>query len=116
MRKQRRVDAAAKRQYDFIILLPERETMQTEKAERITITLPPDMLATIKTKVQSGAYGSTSEVIREAMRFWEKQQEEQEARLALIRSRLAASARSGEPVPLDEAFKAIERLHRQRVK
>ena len=50
------------------------------------------------------------------MRFWEKQQEEQEARLALIRSRLAASAQSGEPVPLDEAFKAIERLHRQRVK
>jgi len=47
--------------------------MQTEKAERITITLPPNMLASIKRKVQSGAYGSTGEVIREAMRFWEKQ-------------------------------------------
>jgi len=90
--------------------------MQTEKAERITITLPPDMLATIKSKVRSGAYGSTSEVIREAMRFWEKQQEEHDARLALIRSRLTASTKSGEPVPLDDAFKAIERMHRQRMK
>jgi antitoxin ParD1/3/4 len=89
--------------------------MQTEKAERITITLPPDMLATIKSKVHSGAYGSTSEVIREAMRFWEKQQEEHDVRLSLIRSRLMASAKSGEPVPLDDAFKAIERMHRQRM-
>ena len=90
--------------------------MQTEKAERITITLPPDMLATIKAKVQSGAYGSTSEVIREAMRFWEKQQEEHEARLALIRNRLTASTQSGDPVPLDEAFEIIERMHQQRMK
>jgi len=90
--------------------------MQTEKAERVTITLPPDMLATIKSKVQSGAYGSTSEVIREAMRFWQQQQEEHEARLALIRNRLEASLQSGEPVPLEHAFKAIERIHKQRIK
>jgi len=90
--------------------------MRTEKAERITITLPPDMLATIKSRVQSGAYGSTSEVIREAMRFWEKQQEEHEARLALIRNRLNASIQSGEPVSLDDAFRAIERRHEQRMK
>ena len=90
--------------------------MQTEKAERITITLPPEMLATIKSKVQSGAYGSTSEVIREAMRFWERQQEELEARIALIRNRLKASIQSGEPVPIDDAFKAIERRHHQRMK
>ena len=90
--------------------------MRTEKAERITITLPPDMLATIKTKVQSGAYGSTSEVIREAMRLWGKQQEEHEARLALIRHRLVASVQSGEPVSLDDAFRAIERMHQQRLK
>lgn len=90
--------------------------MQTEKAERVTITLPPDMLATIKSKVQSGAYGSTSEVIREAMRCWEKQQEEHEARLALIRNRLNASIQSGEPVSLEHAFKAIEHMHKQRMK
>ena len=90
--------------------------MQTEKAERVTITLPPDMLTTIKSKVLSGAYGSTSEVIREALRLWQKQQEEHEARLGLIRNRLKASMQSGEPVPIEEAFKAIERIHQQRMK
>ena len=89
--------------------------VQTEKAERVTITLPPEMLASIKDKVQSGAYGSTSEVIREAMRFWEKQQEEHDARLALIRSRLTASTQSGAPVSLNDAFAAIERMHQQRM-
>jgi antitoxin ParD1/3/4 len=43
--------------------------MQTEKAERITITLPPDMLAAVKKQVSSASYGSTSEVIREAVRL-----------------------------------------------
>jgi len=90
--------------------------MQTDKAERITITLPPDMLATIKNKVRSGAYGSTSELIREAMRLWQKKEEEHQARLAHIRDRLTNSARSGEPVPLDDAFKTIEQSHKQRMK
>ena len=50
--------------------------MQTDKAERITITLPTEMLTSIKDKVRSGAYGSTSELIREAMRLWQKKEEE----------------------------------------
>ena len=89
--------------------------IHTEKAERITITLPPDMLAAIKSKVQSGSYGSTSELIREAIRLWQKQEDEYQARLSLIRDRLANSAKSGLPVPLDDAFKNIERLHQQRM-
>ncbi len=46
--------------------------MQSDKAEWITITLPSEMLVSIKDKVQSGAYGSTGELIREAMRLWQK--------------------------------------------
>ncbi len=41
--------------------------MQQEEAERITITLPPDMLTSIKQKVSSGSYGSPGELIREAL-------------------------------------------------
>lgn len=90
--------------------------MQPEKAERITITLPPDMLASIKKEVSSGSYGSTSEVIRDAMRLWQKREEEHHIRISLIRERLAQSAQSGEPVPLDTAFKRVEKLHKQRMK
>jgi antitoxin ParD1/3/4 len=38
--------------------------------ERLTITLPSDMAATIKSAVTTGDYASTSEVVREALRDW----------------------------------------------
>ena len=90
--------------------------MQREKAERITITLPPDMLASIKKRVSSGSYGSTSELIREAMRLWQKREEEHQARISIIREHLAHSEQSGEPVLLNAAFKTIEELHKQRTR
>ena len=90
--------------------------MQQGKAERITITLPRDMLASIKKEVSSGSYGSTSELIREAMRMWQKREEEYKARISLISERLAHSKQSGEPVPFNTAFKTIEEIHQQRVK
>ncbi len=84
-----------------------------EKAEKISITLPPDMLMSIKDKVEQGSYGSTSEVIREAMRLWQRQQDEHEARLAVIRKRLDNSVNSGTPVPMEQAFDQIEKIHQQ---
>ncbi len=39
-------------------------------AEKLSITLPPEMVRVIRDKVASGAYGSNSEVIRAAMRDW----------------------------------------------
>ena len=85
------------------------------QAEKISITLPPDMLASIKDKVQTGLYGSTSEVIRDAVRLWQKQDEEHQARLSVIRQRLENSANSGRPVPLTEAFQRIEKRHQEHV-
>ena len=38
--------------------------------ERLTITLPADMAATVKGAVEGGDYASSSEVIREALRDW----------------------------------------------
>ena len=87
----------------------------TEKAEKISITLPPDMLREIRELVKAGHYASTSEVIREAMRLWKRQEEEHKARLAAIRDRLDQSAKSGAALPLDDAFRELERHHRERM-
>jgi antitoxin ParD1/3/4 len=38
--------------------------------ERMTITMPADMAATVKDAVDGGDYASTSEVIRDALRDW----------------------------------------------
>jgi len=73
------------------------------------------MLTSIKQKVSTGSYGSTSELIREAMRLWQKKEEEHDARISLIRNRLKQSIKSGEPVSLDAAFGGIEDLHQRRM-
>ena len=41
-----------------------------QAAEKLSITLPAEMVRVIRAKVESGGYGSNSEVIREAMRGW----------------------------------------------
>ncbi len=38
--------------------------------EKISIGLPPDMIATLKSAVESGEYANTSEVICEPLRAW----------------------------------------------
>jgi antitoxin ParD1/3/4 len=38
--------------------------------ERLTVTMPTEMLAALKAAVDGGDYASTSEVIREAVRDW----------------------------------------------
>ncbi len=49
-------------------------------AEKLSITLPAEMVRLIREKVDRGAYASNSEVIREAMRGWM----ERESRLAAL--------------------------------
>ena len=38
--------------------------------ERLTVTLPAEMAAMLKSAVQGGDYASSSEVVREALRDW----------------------------------------------
>jgi antitoxin ParD1/3/4 len=40
--------------------------------ERLTITLPADMAATVKDAVEDGEYASSSEIVREALRDWNR--------------------------------------------
>ena len=86
--------------------------MRQEKAEKITISIPPEMLAVIKKQVDDGFYSSASELIRSAMRLWQQKEEEHQARLQAIRMRLEHSAQNGSPVPLQSAFDRIESLHK----
>jgi antitoxin ParD1/3/4 len=80
--------------------------------EKLSITLPSEMVRTIKNKVDAGTYASTSEVIREAVRLWQRQEEEHAERLATIRSRVQRSLADERPdVPLAEAFDRLAALH-----
>jgi antitoxin ParD1/3/4 len=53
--------------------------------ERITITLPTDMAALVKSAVEDGDYASTSEVIRAALRDWKMKRALQLQELAALK-------------------------------
>jgi antitoxin ParD1/3/4 len=81
-------------------------------AEKLSITLPSEMVRTIKEKVEAGTYESTSEVIRAAVRIWQREEEEHAERIAAIRARVRRSLADTRPdVPLAEAFDRLEALH-----
>jgi antitoxin ParD1/3/4 len=62
-----------------------------DQAQKISITITPDMLRTIRRSVESGEYASTSEVLRDAMRVWQRQRLEDSERLSVIRTRIRRS-------------------------
>lgn len=82
-------------------------------AEKLSITLPTDMVKVIKERVEKGAYASTSEVLREAIRVWLRKEEEHSERMAAIRSRIHQSLDDPRPsVPLNDAFARLDDLHK----
>ncbi|ALK10666.1 ribbon-helix-helix domain-containing protein [Blastochloris viridis] len=60
-------------------------------AEKISVTMTPDMLRAIRDSVEAGEYASTSEAMRDAVRIWQRQRLEDAERLAAIRARVRRS-------------------------
>ncbi|HYZ23772.1 MAG TPA: ribbon-helix-helix domain-containing protein, partial [Rhodopila sp.] len=79
-----------------------------QSAEKISITLPQSMLQLIRDAVRSGEYGSTSEVLRDAVRAWQRQRLEDAERLAALRARAQASL--ADPLPSLSETEADARL------
>ncbi len=66
--------------------------MQPQNAEKLSITLPAEMVRLIREKVSKGNYASNSEVIREAMRGWM----ERESRLLALDAAIARGVADAE--------------------
>jgi len=54
--------------------------------ERLTITLPTEMAAVVKSAVDEGDYASTSEVVRAALRDWKMKRALQLQELAALKA------------------------------
>ncbi len=58
------------------------------------ISLTPELESKVKQKVASGFYNNASEVIRDALRFWEKNEElVQHMKLEMLKERLSIGAK-----------------------
>jgi len=62
-----------------------------QSSEKISITLPPEMLRLLREAVSEGEYAATSEALRDAIRAWHRQRLEDTERLAALRSRARES-------------------------
>ena len=56
--------------------------------ERLTITLPAEMAAVVKSAVEAGDYASTSEVVRAALRDWKMKRVLQLEELAALKAEI----------------------------
>lgn len=57
-------------------------------AETIGITVTSDMLRTIRESVASGEYASAGEVLREALRLWQRERQARADELEAIRQKI----------------------------
>lgn len=80
--------------------------MQT--AEKLSITLPVEMVRIIRDKVSSGSYSSNSEVIREALRGWMGQ----EQRLMALDAAITRGIADAEAGRVQEIESVREELHK----
>jgi antitoxin ParD1/3/4 len=68
-----------------------------EPAEKLSVTVTPAMARMIREKVEGSSFGSASEVIRAALRAFQREEEEHYERMASIRARAKASIEDTRP-------------------
>jgi len=78
--------------------------------ERMTITLPAEMAATLRQTVAGGEYASTSEVVREALREWARHRDAERRDLQALREAIRAGDESGPGIPAGEVFAELRAL------
>ena len=80
--------------------------------DKISIALPPEMVAQVRQAVETGEYASSSEVVRDALRDWSHKRQLQQNGIAELRTLWQqAREKNGPYVPADEVMKRLERKY-----
>ncbi len=88
-----------------------------QHAEKISITMTPEMMQVIRASVASGEYASTSEALRDAVRIWQRDRREHAERLEAIRQRVKTSMDDPRPsLGEGDVQKRLQDLHADTVK
>jgi antitoxin ParD1/3/4 len=83
----------------------------------VNISLTPELGAFLQSRVKSGRYQTTSEVVREALRLLQNQEKEREAGLKQLKTKLqrgAVQAQRGELLDDREVFEELRQLIAER--
>ncbi len=85
----------------------------------VNVSLTPELDAFLQSRVKSGRYQTTSEVVREALRLLERQGHEREAALKQLKAKLnrgAAQAERGELLDGDQVFDELREMIEERLR
>ncbi len=77
------------------------------RLEKITISLPAEMLAEIKAAVRAGEFTNTSEAIRDALRRWRRERTVIALSDEELRRLVAEGRDSGEPIDGEDALRSL---------
>ena len=81
-------------------------------AEKISIALPPEMVASVRGAVATGEYASSSEVIRDALRDWAHKRSLRQQGVAELRAVWQEALADKTPgVAVDEVLGRLERKY-----
>ena len=77
--------------------------------ERVTVTMPAEMMAGLRRTVEGGEYASTSEIVREALREWSRRRDDERRDLETLREAIRVGDESGQSIPADQVFAELRR-------
>jgi len=81
-------------------------------AEKISIALPPEMVAMVRGAVATGEYASSSEVIRDALRDWTLKRNLRQQGVAELRQLWQQALSDKSPaIPAEEILDRLERKY-----
>jgi antitoxin ParD1/3/4 len=83
----------------------------------VNISITPELDAFLQSRVQSGRYQTTSEVVREALRLLERQETERDEAFQQLKTKLergAAQADAGQLLDGDEVFDELRQMIEER--
>ena len=75
--------------------------------EKISVALPPEMVAVVRAAVASGEYSSASEVIREALRAWKLRKKVATMELEELRRLVQEGVDSGPGIAAETVFSRL---------
>jgi antitoxin ParD1/3/4 len=80
--------------------------------EKISIALPPEMVAIVRQAVDTGEYASSSEVVRDALRDWTQKRNLRQQGIEELRQVWKQAQEDKTPgVPVDEVLDRLERKY-----
>jgi antitoxin ParD1/3/4 len=80
--------------------------------EKISIALPPEMVAVVRSAVDTGEYAPSSEVVRDALRDWTQKRSLRQQGIEELRQVWQQAIKDKTPgVPVDDVLNRLERKY-----